>query len=216
MNDGEVRHNPEAQTMKTSHSEAVKTGTMPCAALPSPRSAWQRLLVPVDFSPQSREALKVAVALAADPEDRITLLHVIEPDPFLQRGNEVMMLLRRSEAELVAEAEARLRRWAELEGGPDIVFDLLVRSGRVDREILRVAERQRSDVIVLAAGERTWLERFCFGSIGRQLARLASCTVLTVRAPRPSNTIPVAFGADPRWTAQAPRERGDAGLADAS
>ena len=49
--------------------------------------------MPVDFSKHSREALKLAVSLAADPEDRITLLHIVAPESVLHRGNAVMMTL---------------------------------------------------------------------------------------------------------------------------
>ena len=60
--------------MKLSLYEILKAERELAASRPSPRTVWQHLLVPVDFTEGSREALKLAVSLAADPEDRITLL----------------------------------------------------------------------------------------------------------------------------------------------
>ena len=83
--------------MKLSLHEILKAERELAASRPTTKTQWERILVPIDFSDNSREALKLAVTLAADPEDRITLLHMVEVESWLQRGNEVMMTMSRSE-----------------------------------------------------------------------------------------------------------------------
>ena len=185
--------------MKLNLHEILKNERVLAATRPSPRTVWQRLLVPVDFTEGSREALKLAVSLAADPEDRITLLHVIAPESLLHRGNAVMMTLSRTDAELQAEAETRLRRWAEQEAGPDIEIETVVRTGPVHREILHVAETHSCDVIVLATQAMNWFQKLFLGSLTRRLVRTAPCAVITIRPPKSRETIPVDFQPEQAW-----------------
>lgn len=187
--------------MKLSLYEILKAERELAASRPSPRTVWQHLLVPVDFTESSREALKLAVSLAADPEDRITLLHVIAPESVLHRGNAVMMTLGKEDAELQAEAETRLRRWADQEAGPDIKVETVVRRGPVHREILHVAETRYCDVIVLATEAKNWLQRLFLGSVTRRLVRNTPCAVITIRPPKRQQTIPVQFKPDEAWRA---------------
>lgn len=172
---------PERRDMKLSFQEILKAERELAASRPAPKTQWERILVPIDFTENSREALKLAVTLAADPEDRITLLHVVEQEHPLQRGNEVMMTLSKSDAELRFEAMQRLERWAAQEAGPDIEVETLVRSGNVAREILALAEIRDCDLIVLATEPKSWLARLFSGSVSRQLEREAHCAVINIR-----------------------------------
>ncbi len=178
--------------MKLSLHEILKAERALAASRPAPKTQWERILVPIDFSVNSREALKLAVTLAADPEDRIILLHVIEADHPLQRGNEVMLTLSKSEAETCFEAERRLERWAAQEAGPDIDVECVVQSGKVTNAILAVADRRDCDLIVLATEPKNWLKRLGSGSVTAQLQRRAPCAVLNIRpaAPQPRPAIP--------------------------
>ena len=185
--------------MKLSLYEILKAERELAASRPSPRTVWQHLLVPVDFTEGSREALKLAVSLAADPEDKIILLHVIAQESVLQRGNAVMMTLSKSDAELQAEAETRLRRWADQEAGPDIEVETVVRTGPVHREILHVAETHSCDVIVLATQAKNWFQKLFLGSLTRKLVRSAPCAVITIRPPKSRETIPVDFQPEQAW-----------------
>ena len=166
--------------MKRSLHEILKAKREVAASRPSPKTQWERILVPIDFTHASREALKLAVSLAADPKDRITLVHVVEEDSWLQGGNAVMMTLSRSEAEIQFEAERRLERWAAQEAGPDIRVETIVRMGKAHREILHVAESRHCDVIVLATQPKSWFRRLVRDCLSRQLQREARCAVISI------------------------------------
>ncbi len=189
--------------MKLSFHEILKSERALAASRPTPITQWKRLLVPIDFTEGSREALKLAVSLTADPEDRITLLHVVAPESFLQRGNAVMMTLSKSDAELQAEAENRLCRWAEREAGPDIEVETVVRVGAIHREILRVAETRECDVIVLATQAKNWIERLFPGSVTKKLQRKAPCALITIRPPvaRRRESTPAKLVPEEAWRA---------------
>ena len=184
--------------MKLSLHEILKAERELAASRTAPKTQWERILVPIDFSDNSREALKLAVTLAADPEDRITLLHVVEADSWLHRGNAVMMTMSRSDEELKYEAGIRLQRWAAQEAGPDIKVETVVRTGKVHREILHVAKSLDSDVIVLATQPTSWLKCTVLGSVSRQLQRRAPCAVICIRPATVTSrpTIPVRFAPD--------------------
>ena len=181
--------------MKLSLHEILKAERELAASRPAPKTQWERILVPIDFSENSREALKLAVSLAADPEDRITLLHVVEPEHPLQRGNEVMMTLSKGDAEIRLEAERRLERWAAQEAGPDIEVATVVRFGKVTDEILTEAESRDCDLIVLAAEPPGWLKRLFTRGVTAQLQRRAACAVINIRPATPvaRPVIPVHF-----------------------
>lgn len=58
----------------------------------------------------------------------------------------------------------------------------MVTTGKAYREILRVAEEQQADLIVLGIHGRGGFDRLMFGSTTEPIVRRATCPVLTVRA----------------------------------
>jgi nucleotide-binding universal stress UspA family protein len=54
-------------------------------------------------------------------------------------------------------------------------------TGKPYREILRVAEEQTADLIVIGIHGRGPVDRLLFGSTAEHLVRQASCPVLTLR-----------------------------------
>jgi nucleotide-binding universal stress UspA family protein len=76
---------------------------------------------------------------------------------------------------LVAEES---RTWAEI--------DTVLAFGRAYREILRAAETNDADLIVMGAQGRGGVDPALFGSSTQQVVRAAACPVLTVRTVRSS------------------------------
>jgi nucleotide-binding universal stress UspA family protein len=58
---------------------------------------------------------------------------------------------------------------------------VLVAHGDAAGKIVRVAEEQKVDLIVIATFGKTGWRRFAFGSVTEKVVRLAPCPVLTVR-----------------------------------
>lgn len=145
-----------------------------------PASPFQRLLVPLDGSPASRQALPYALAVGGDAP--VTLLQVV-PDaeplrkPFGQitmTAEEVMAML----TDLARKELADAVEWAGVDAGR---FDLVVRFGDVADTILAVAAEVDADAIVMATAGRGAIGRLALGSVTDRVVRHSPCPVLVVR-----------------------------------
>lgn len=140
-----------------------------------------RILHATDFSPASRAAFRMAVALAQREPARLLLLHVLTPPSPLVSGRrppssylELLAMARRAARRRLDQA----LREARSAGGR--VEGKLVEGGAVD-EILKAGRRWRPDLIVIGTHGRGGVRRFLLGSVAEQVVRRASRPVLTVR-----------------------------------
>lgn len=144
-----------------------------------------RILVPVDFSDVSVWTLRRVARLAKRHGRSISLLHVVESGSFMNGLRNVP--LRKSEELLLRDTETELRQLADNELPVTKVAFLLVKSGRVEPEIIRAAREAKSDLIVLTVDHRSAVERarhFLFGSTAAWVERHAPCPVLTLSLPK--------------------------------
>jgi nucleotide-binding universal stress UspA family protein len=131
----------------------------------------QTILHPTDFSERSGYALQLVCSLARDHGARLIVLHVM-PVPLAQE--------KRLYREEMAGELNRL-------GAPDaqVRVEHRLEEGDAATQILRVAQETGCDLIVLGTHGRTGLGRLLMGSVAEQVLRMATCPVLTVRAPFP-------------------------------
>ena len=134
--------------------------------------AIRTILYPTDFSPLAYHAFEVACALAHDYKARLVLLHVHEP--LVPMGELVP-------TEPAGYREALLRDLQALKPAQTIATDYRLEEGAVAKEILRVANETKCDVIVLGTHGRSGLGRILLGSVAESVLREASCLVLTVK-----------------------------------
>jgi len=137
---------------------------------------YQRILVPLDLSRQPSRALEVAAELA-EPAHPITLVHVIAEVEGVapeELGDFYAGLRSRAEEVLAQRAEQ-----LEKVGRPTRV-EICV--GRRGSEILRLAEREGCDLIVLASHRLEPVQPGGgIGTLSHQIALFAPCDVLLVR-----------------------------------
>ena len=120
-------------------------------------AVFKRIVHATDFSKASRAALTCALALAKEADARLTLLHAIEfpqalHDIPLPRGSEVDQQHALAEAEHPAPARARAGS-----GADGCTVAARVSEGKPARAILRVADEEQADLIVLGVqGRGTW------------------------------------------------------------
>ena len=81
-----------------------------------------------------------------------------------------------------------MNKWAQseidnccLEETRDLQVEKSVIEGVPYEEIIKFAETEKSDMIVIGTYGRSGLERFIFGSTAERVVRKAPCPVLTVR-----------------------------------
>ncbi|WP_457652949.1 universal stress protein [Rhodocaloribacter sp.] len=128
----------------------------------------ERVLAPVDFSGHARRALTYAKHLAKLYGVPLYVLHVVEGV-----GGEAP-----SEEAVLAE----LQRFYDSAEGPDVEMLSGVRWGTPSREILKEADRDRMDIIVLSSHGQKGLNELRLGKEAEQIIRAAPCPVFTDKA----------------------------------
>lgn len=149
---------------------------------------FKKILVPTDFSDDSNNALSYAEELARKFGAEMTVVHVDQPlapvmltpefGPGIDAGTmsriaEEQRLLAQRELDKIA---ARLR-----DGG--IKTKSLLRVGAPFLEIIRTAQSEGADLIVMGTHGRTGLAHVLMGSVAERVVQKAPCAVLTVRHP---------------------------------
>jgi nucleotide-binding universal stress UspA family protein len=145
----------------------------------------RRVLFATDFSPSAQAALPQAAHLAWISGARLYLTHVIEIPP---RKNSTEAALRRH-----IDAIRRLDDTLALPELRGISTQTVVGNGRVNDEILRIAQEYAADLVVTGTRSRNVLSHFFANSTAKQLAESAPCPVLTVgpRARRVAVDAPI-------------------------
>ncbi|HQU42269.1 MAG: universal stress protein UspA [Planctomycetia bacterium 21-64-5] len=135
----------------------------------------QRVVVPVDFSDESFEALDTALQLVPDAShvSLIYVLPVLDPAEPGVIWTTVDDESRRHHAEL-ALAE-RLDAPCYTGVKTQIAF------GDPGHEIADFAQREHAELIVLSSHGRTGLTRLLIGSVAEKTVRLAHCPVLVLK-----------------------------------
>jgi universal stress protein A len=138
----------------------------------------QRILVPIDFSKNSRRALNHAIALAEKFGARITLLHATSPVVY---PTEVGILVA-DQKSIMARLQKKLMRLGHSLLPEKLRDKVIVREGQAHDEITTLAKKLKTDLIVLTTHGHTGLARVLMGSTAERIVRHAPCPVLTVRA----------------------------------
>ncbi|MBL8168347.1 MAG: universal stress protein [Acidobacteria bacterium] len=168
----------------------------------------KKILCPTDFSEPSYEGLKYAIELARCFESELSLLHVVPVVPatpstpnfrldaleyeralHLAAGEKLNELIKQQVPKEV-NARALLGQGdlgdesgqIAVDGGADRLERLARRE--TASEIVRIAEDDGTDLIVIATHGLTGWRHLVFGSVAEKVVRLAACPVLTIRMPR--------------------------------
>lgn len=140
-------------------------------------SVYRSILCPVDFSGNSRAALRYAAMLARLSDARLFVLYVDDPLLVLAAAT------RQGARALVASREQDLRRFTvnTLRGTtPAVHPTLLTMAGTPAREIAHAAERHGCDLIVMGYRGMGRASRFFFGSTTEGVVRLSRVPVVAV------------------------------------
>ena len=139
--------------------------------------AFKNILCPVDFSDNSRRALTIATELAKSVDGTLTLVHVWQPiygTLIAPTSGDVIQ-------SFVDDAERMLRdcEAAAKSGGAKTSSTFII--GVAWDEIVRLASRAHTDLIVMGTQGRTGLKHVLVGSVAEKVVRHAPCAVLVTR-----------------------------------
>jgi len=143
---------------------------------------FKKVLVPLDFSRCSDEAIKTAGDLCERYGADACLLHVYEPINYALPVNYPFFVPGQLE-NILAECEKRLgqsKQQAQAAGVANAQTQLL--QGIPATEIVEFAKKHGFDLIVMGTHGRTGFQHALMGSVAEKVLRRAPCAVLTVRA----------------------------------
>lgn len=146
-----------------------------------PAVVIKRILVPIDFSVHSLNALQYAVRFAKQFKSEIFLLHVIEPVVYPTDFSFGQIAFPNIEDELHRRGEEELKRLRE-EVNRGVGARSFIRLGKPFLEITEAAKEHNVDLIIIASHGHTGVEHILFGSTAEKVIRKAHCPVLTVRS----------------------------------
>ncbi len=138
----------------------------------------ERILVPMDFSPASMEALDYAVSMAKQFHAAIHLVHVYPPDEASAPG--AGHLLFRS-AEAIERLNEELTGIHSKHAPTSRPQNCHIRGGRPYQEIVQLARQIDADLIVLSTRGHSGLKHLLLGSTAERVVRNAPCPVLVAR-----------------------------------
>lgn len=144
-----------------------------------------RLLVALDFSDCSREALRTALQVA-DRAGECDLVLFTVLDPSHADGGQSEKALGEMEGAISGLHKLVGEETARLGGTPprNTKMHYAATRGTAAEEIIAHAQAHHADAIVMGTHGRTGIDRFLTGSVAEKVVRLAPCSVLTVRTKR--------------------------------
>lgn len=157
-----------------------------------------KILVPIDFSASSHQALEAATGLAEKFKAELYLLHVIPghcslilPQDVSQ--NAIIEAERKAATEHFAVSTAALKEKGihcktSVEVGDDVAGT-----------ILDVIDREQVDLVVFTThGVSGWYPQV-FGSIAEKLVKLVQSPILLLRTPKPESSAKVSYSGMMEW-----------------
>ena len=141
-----------------------------------------RVLIALDFSFHSRQALKFIQSLPFPSKAEGFVLHVIDPPPRMAAFTIGYDEYWEKRNVLIREKlfETSERYLAQFDKG-NLPVTSLIKEGVTSQEILKAIKRHRIDLVVLGPRGLSGIARFLMGSVSEWLIHHAPCSVLVVR-----------------------------------
>jgi nucleotide-binding universal stress UspA family protein len=136
---------------------------------------FARVLVPIDFSQASLEAVKLAQERFAGSDNSLTLLHVIESGLALV---EPQTELRQTDIE---SCRHRLASLGKTQSGAWKEVSTQVEAGKPVDCILDAATREGTDLVIMGSHGTGGLRKALFGSTTYDVARKLKCSVMVTK-----------------------------------
>ncbi|MBB6005489.1 universal stress protein [Arcicella rosea] len=144
--------------------------------------AVQKILVPIDFSDASMNALHTAIKMAKRQHAQLILLHVININPLLDIDDDKMI----NDLNLQNHIETHhnnLRKLADKTTNEEFIdCRTCIRTGQVHAEIVRAAIDFYADIIIMGKQGVSGISEFLIGSNTFNVLKNAFCPVLTIPA----------------------------------
>lgn len=167
----------------TTIEQIIRLGEFPVLVVKSkPLKAYEKVVIAVDFSIQSRKAMEQAVGLC--PHAEFHLVHAYEPQfkdftlgenlrDRIEENNEI-----RFERLIDNEMSSVLQALHMEEGRVNKV----IRQGNVDEVLRNAVEQYNPDLLALGTHGRSGIAHALIGSVTEKILKSPPCDILTVKA----------------------------------
>ncbi|MFN0296529.1 universal stress protein [Acinetobacter albensis] len=144
--------------------------------------AYQTIVVPVDGSETANAAVAKSIEFAQAFGSKIIVVQVLSLDPYIaaeyisaHQTNDLIERARTSILESLDAAKVKFNQYG-------IEVETKILEGQViHREIIKVAEENHADLIIIGSHGRTGLKKFFLGSVAQSLLGESHIPVLIVR-----------------------------------
>jgi len=146
------------------------------------------ILAPIDFSDTSRAALDVAADMSSRFGAELLLVYV---QPAIQDLPSGVSIFKEGQYDqsLDDKAAKQLKDLAATVAQKNVKVRTELGTGNdVGMELIRIAESEHADLIVIATHGMTGWREFAFGSVAEKVLKQGGCPVLLLRAKAAGNT----------------------------
>lgn len=141
----------------------------------------RRILVPIDFSSLSNQAVERAVSIAQQNNSELLLVHVVEPVIYPVDFLVVPSEMEDANLQLLKSAKERLTALTKDLVARGLKCESVAAIGRAHHQIVETARKKNTDLIILPTHGHTGLKHVYLGSTAERVVRHAPCSVLVVR-----------------------------------
>lgn len=144
-------------------------------------STSNHIIVPIDFSDQSRIALTQSYNLARLTSAAITLLHVVDEDMFssmlsffAEKEKQLELLMEGVKVKIEALAD-------EVRNKSGLEVETRIERGKIYEQVVKVAEELNASFIIMGTNGPTTLRKKFIGSNAVRVINEAPCPVITIK-----------------------------------
>ena len=142
--------------------------------------AFKNILFPIDFSECSESVFPYAIDMARKFGAKLHLLFVARDISYLEAIDVASEVLVDTLAEVTRAGENRMKQFCEKNLSDFPTYEAKIVGGDAADEILKFADREGIDLIVMGTHGRKGLDRILIGSVADRVTKNAAMPVLTV------------------------------------
>ena len=140
------------------------------------KDVYKKILVPVDDSNQAMNALHEAIAVAKRNEAELFILNV--KDETRLRGTSIALAMSLDEIE---EESKQIIKNLTKDFPKDVAFQTVTFIGNPKKDIVKFAEDNAMDLIVIGANSKKLVDRILIGSTTSYVVEKSPCNVTVVK-----------------------------------
>ncbi|AII12908.1 universal stress protein UspA related nucleotide-binding protein [Lactococcus cremoris subsp. tructae] len=144
--------------------------------MPEMKDVYKKILVPVDDSNQAMNALHEAIAVAKRNEAELFILNV--KDETRLRGTSIALAMSLDEIE---EESKQIINNLTKDFPKDVAFQTVTFIGNPKKDIVKFAEDNAMDLIVIGANSKKLVDRILIGSTTSYVVEKSPCNVMVVK-----------------------------------